>query len=342
MQSKNITIQDVAERAGVSISTVSRVINQNYPVKESTREKVDSAIKELNFTPNLLARSLIQNKTFTIGIIIPSIENLFYSTIVKGIEAYSKEKNYTLLMSSTDGNADEEKRITETLLKRKVDGLICVNPRKENIITGFFEKITEQIPLILVNGYHQGIQCHFVMNDQATGTLEALRYLIESGHRTLGFIRGINSYSYDMKENLFKELLSQNHLPIPSMNILKVPDGNSIDTTRQSMSLVEQRFSLENPPTAFFACNDAMAVGALNAAKKLGISVPDEFSIIGFDNTLLSQITEPPLSTVDQNMMKLGILAAKQLWKLMNDMPLDYSKIILNTQLIIRESTQKK
>jgi LacI family transcriptional regulator len=162
---KRATISDVAKLAGVSMTTVSRVLNKNYPVKEATRIKVEKAIGELEFKPNLLARGLIHNKTQTIGILTPSIENLFFSEVVKGIDSVMKERGYTTFLCNTEGDPKQEQRMIDNLKDRSVDGIITINPRTKNIKSGYYQTLSKQIPVIIINGYNRGIQCNYVLND---------------------------------------------------------------------------------------------------------------------------------------------------------------------------------
>ncbi|MCT4596641.1 MAG: LacI family transcriptional regulator [Vallitalea sp.] len=338
---KRATISDVAKLAGVSMTTVSRVLNKNYPVKEATRIKVEKAIGELEFKPNLLARGLIHNKTQTIGILTPSIENLFFSEVVKGIDSVMKERGYTTFLCNTEGDPKQEQRMIDNLKDRSVDGIITINPRTKNIKSGYYQTLSKQIPVIIINGYNRGIQCNYVLNDGEVGTLEALKYLYELGHREIAFLRGQFSYSYDVKESMYKQFCKDNHLEFEEENIIVVEDGNGPQTVEQSKALVEKILRENKRFTCLFACNDWMAVGALNAAKSLNISVPDEFSIIGFDNTIISQITEPRLTTVDQNMTGLGQISGKRICELIEDKSSGNKKIVIETKLVKRESVAK-
>jgi LacI family transcriptional regulator len=340
-QKKRSTISDVARLVGVSITTVSRVMNRNYPVREETREKVEKAIEELGFKPNLLARGLIHNKTQTIGIITPSIENLFFSEVVKGIDSVIKEKGYTTFLSNTEGNAEQERLMIENMKDRSVDGIICINPRTKNIKSGYYESVSKQIPLVIINGYNKGIHCNYVLNDGEVGTYEALKYLYELGHREIAFLRGQYSYSYDVKENVYRQFCDEYRLDYKEENILVVEDGNGLETVEQSKALVEKVIEKNRRFSCLFACNDWMAVGALNAAKALNISVPENFSIIGFDNTIISHITEPRLTTVDQNMTRLGQISGNRIFEMIQDKDMEIKKIIIETKLIKRESSKE-
>ncbi|QEN05476.1 LacI family transcriptional regulator [Thiospirochaeta perfilievii] len=332
---KKATIQDVAKRSGVSITTVSRVINKNYPVKESTRIKVEKAIEYLNFKPNLLAKGLIQNYTKTIGILTPSIENLFFSEVIKGIDSVIRPLGYTTFLCHTEGCDKSEIEMLNSLIDRQVDGIIMIDPRKENILSGKLEKISSTTPLVLINGYSDGIKCNYVINDAVSGVNEALNYLFNNNCRDIALLRGGKSYSYDIKEVVYNNFISDKNL---NKRVLKIDDGNDLNAVNSSKQLVLEALKSNNKPRAILCCNDWMAIGALNAAKDAGVPVPDKLRIIGFDNTIISQISSPALSTVDQQMTKLGQLAAQRIYRIMSNEDNENQKIYLETKLVLRES----
>lgn len=320
------------------MTTVSRVMNNNYPVKKETRERVEAAIETLSFRPNLLAKGLIQNCTKTLGILTPSIENLFFSEVVKGIDMTLKTWGYTTFLCNTEGDPKNEKEMTESLLNRSVDGLILIDPRTEHIKNGYYEKLSHRVPLVIINGYATGIQCNYVINDAEAGTLSALKHFYQQGHRQIALLRGRKSYSYDIKENIYRQFMAEHSLVVDTGSIIMIETGNGLQTVEEAKTEVEKRLKQANPPTAILACNDWMAVGALSGSKNQGLKIPQDISIIGFDNTILSQITEPKLSTVDQKMTQLGQLAASRILELIEQGDKENKKIMLETNLIIRES----
>lgn len=331
-----VTIQDVAQKAGVSITTVSRVLNNNYPVKEETRKKVEAVIHDLNFVPNSLARGLIKNKTNTIGVLVPSITNLFFPNVINGIEHYMEEKGYTFILCDTRERNSELLQL-KTLTERKVDGIISIDPSTKLIKSGVYEELSKEVPLVIVNGYNENIRCNFVINNQQMGTVEALEYLISLGHKKIAFLRGKKSYSYDLKEEIYYKVLKENNIRLNKDYIIVIDSGNSIETVDMSMRIVESRLKNNNKPTAIFACNDWMAAGALNACQKLNIDVPKDISIIGYDNTIICELSEPKLTSVDQNMYRLGKSAGQLLYENIEDRVVN-KKVVLDTNLIKRES----
>lgn len=333
---KRATIQDVADLAKVSITTVSRVINDNYPVSIKTKAKVNKAIQELGFRPNLLARSLTQDTTQTIGILVPSIENLFFSEVIKGIDTYTNSKKYRTFLCNTEGKKEKEKEMVDALLSRNVDGIIVIDPRTKNIKTGYYEEISSKLPLVLVNGYNDGMDCNYVLNDELIGTTKALEYFIEQKKREIYFIRGKKSHSYDIKERIFREFMTQHQLPCEEKNIITVEGGNGSEVVWQVKEAIKKRIHQKTQIEGILCCNDLMAIGALHGVLAENKKVPEDISIIGFDNTVVSQITDPPLSTVDHNMKQLGETAARRIFELMEHKGADSSKISVGTKLVVR------
>ena len=329
-----ITIQDVAEKANISVATVSRVMNGNYPVKAETRETVLKVIKELNYIPNMQARELTKQKSTTIGVVVPSINNMFFTELVYGIENELKTNSLSIILACTNGDSDEEQKCVNNLISRNVSGIIVAGPGTENIKAKFYDNISHKIPLVFINSEYMDSNISYVSNDEASGAKIALNYLLDNNHKDILFVRGKDSYSYDIKEKIYKEIMAKN---FDSSKIINIGNGNTSDTVDNTMNIFLDILN-NSSSTAVFACNDLMAVGVLNACKKLGIKVPNEISIIGYDNIPLSKFVEPKLTTMDQNMFFLGANAAQLLVEKI-DCDNKFSKrIILNNSLVERET----
>ncbi|HHX62967.1 MAG TPA: LacI family transcriptional regulator [Epulopiscium sp.] len=343
------TIGDVAKEAGVSIATVSRVINGNYPVKESTRQKVQKVIDEMQFEPNVLARGLINRKSDTIGVIVPSITNLFFPSVVKAIEKTLRSEGYHIYLCDTDADPAKELSYMRSLASRQVDGIIIIDPTIDNMKNGYFEEMNKKLPLVSINGYSNNIDCNFVLNDEEMGTTQAMHYLFSLGHQNIAFMRGKNSYSYDIKEKIYTQMMEEHNLQA-NINIINIGEGNTEHTVNEAMTKAEQFFMQESNTTAIFTCNDIMALGAINACRRIGKLIPDEVSVIGFDNIELSVLIEPKLTTVDQNMHELGTVAAKMLLDILEEKTRiktdivthpETRKVVVTSTLIERDSCQK-
>lgn len=332
-----VTIVDVAKKANVSVATVSRIVNGNYPVKEETKKKVLKIIEELNYKPNTQARDLIKKQSSTIGVVVPSINNMFFTGVVNGIESYFENSKYSIFLCIT--NHDKEKEIDRIneLLSRNVAGIIIVDPSLENSKSRFFNDISKNNPIVFVNGYNNSPYISSVCNDEEIGGKIVMDYLIENNHRDILFIRGDNSYSYDIKEKVYREVMTG----INNMRedyIINIGQGNCLETVNRSIEEGIRVLSSNNKISAVFACNDLMAIGAMNACNRINKRIPKEISIIGYDNTELSQMVKPNLSTVDQNMFLLGENASMLLSEKIENKNKYSKKIILNNKLIIRET----
>ncbi|WP_294374687.1 LacI family DNA-binding transcriptional regulator [uncultured Clostridium sp.] len=331
-----ITIQDVAKKANVSVATVSRVMNGNYPVKSETRETVLKVINELNYIPNMQARELTKQKSTTIGVVVPSITNMFFTELVNGIETELKSNSLSIILACTNGDYEEEQKCVNNLISRNVSGIIIADPDTESINNKFYDTIAHKLPIVFINSEHTNSNISYVSNDEASGAKTALEYLLNKGHKNIIFVRGKDSYSYDIKEKVYIELMN-NQKTFDSSKIINIGNGNTIDTVDNTMNIFLN--ILKKPSfTAVFACNDLMAVGVLNACKKLGIQVPNQISIIGYDNIPLSKFVEPKLTTMDQNMFFLGANAAQLLIEKINCDNKFSKRIILNNTLIERET----
>lgn len=331
-----ITIQDVAKKANVSVATVSRVMNGNYPVKSETRETVLKVINELNYIPNMQARELTKQKSTTIGVVVPSITNMFFTELVNGIETELKSNSLSIILACTNGNYEEEQKCVNNLISRNVSGIIIADPDTESINNKFYDTIAHKLPIVFINSEHTNSNISYVSNDEASGAKTALEYLLNKGHKNIIFVRGKDSYSYDIKEKVYIELMN-NQKTFDCSKIINIGNGNTIDTVDNTMNIFLN--ILKKPSfTAVFACNDLMAVGVLNACKKLEIQVPNQISIIGYDNIPLSKFVEPKLTTMDQNMFFLGANAAQLLIEKINCDNKFSKRIILNNTLIERET----
>ncbi len=335
-----VTIRDVAEKAGVSVATVSRVINNNYPVKHETREKIEKAIEELGYVPNEIARSLVLKSTSSVGIVVPGITNLFFPTIVEQINRILVSKGFTMSLYSTEGDPKMEKVVIESIFSRNMDGVIAIDPSIENLENDYFSELCKKIPTIIINGSTNKYNCNFVSYDEEVGTKEAFQYLLKLGHREISFVRGDRSLSYDLKEKLYRQFVRDNNLKYE--NIISVGDGNSLQVVEKTEEIFEKLLASKNMGTAIFACNDLMAVGIINACNKLKIRIPEDISVIGFDNTLLSNITHPKITTVDLKMNEIGEIAALELIHMIKEKSTKIRKNVYDTKLVIRESCRKR
>ena len=192
-QKRKATIVDVAKQAGVSVATVSRVVNANYPVKEETRKKVQAAIDALDYVPNVQARELNTQRSSTIGVVVPSLYNMFFAQVIDGIEDAIRQDDYSLLLNCAQNDPQQEMRCITALVARNVSGLIVISPNTAHIKESFYQQLVRRTPLVFINAYHYIEGVSYVGNDEALGTQEALRHLQNLGHERILFVRGEKS-----------------------------------------------------------------------------------------------------------------------------------------------------
>lgn len=333
-------IKDVAKEAGVSVSTVSRVINNNYPVSKETREKVEFAIKKLNFEPNYLAKSLSENKSYVIGVLVPSINNLFFTEIVSELEKRLIENKYMIYLLSTNDRWEQEKIYLNNMLKRQVDGLILINSSAhKDIHFDFLNKISPRIPMIMVNGRSSKVNSSKIISNQEHGAKLALEYLYNTVGSNISIFSGENSFSYEIKEKVFKDFFFDKDIPIKEDSILRVPTGNTLQTIDYSRDIFLKSYKKFPHIKGIFTFNDLIALGILQGCQILNINVPKDISIISHDNTILSSIASVKLSTVDLKLKKIGYETYKLIYKLVNAERITYETIKIDTELILRDST---
>ncbi|RPI33877.1 MAG: LacI family transcriptional regulator [Chloroflexota bacterium] len=329
------TIREVAQRAGVSYATVSHVINNTRFVMPDTRDRVLAAMTELNYRPNALARSLRQGKTNTIGLILPDSANPYFAEISRCIEDEAFRLGYSVILCNTERDTKREQFYVDVLSKKQVDGIIFVAAGDQVDSLNFL--LGEDIPVVLIDRDLPNIQIDAVLTDNQRGGYLATRHLIELGHKSIACIAG-PSYITPSSERIvgYRMALEENGLAYDENLVLQG------DYHPDSGLQIAKNFLNRKPrPTAIFALNDLMALGALRAAAELRFSVPDEIAIVGFDDIEFACYTNPPLTTIAQPKKETGIQAANMLAGRISDPKRSPRRIVLQPELIVRGSTCK-
>lgn len=311
MDKNKVNIVDVAKKAGVSIATVSRVLNGSDLVKDDTREKVQKVIDYLQYIPHAVAREIQSRNFMTIGVVVPSVYNMFFAEVLDGIEDYLRNNSYFLMLNCAKNNSELEVKAIRTMIERKVSGIIVLSPNTQEVDSDFYKEVIQDTPIVFVNAYNYVQGASYVGNDEELGTQEAIRYLFSLGHKKILFVRGVNSDSYEIKEDAFREIMKSENLDAKSY-VVTIEGGNSMETAELSIDALLEILP-KTDATAIFCCNDLMAVGALNACKLLEKNVPGDISVMGYDNTSIANIVTPKITSVDQNMFQLGRNAAQML-----------------------------
>ncbi|MDC7222494.1 MAG: LacI family DNA-binding transcriptional regulator [Spirochaetales bacterium] len=338
-----VTIGDVAREAGVSTATVSRVIN-NQAVREVTRAKVLDAMEALNWEPNPAARALMTGKGNTVGVVIPSLTNPYFSEIVESMESCLTGAGYLSFLVSVGGDRSEEKerQAVETLVRRRVDGIVVVDGTYENNHNGFFTHTAESLPLVVINGFPGLEGVDLVMTDQARGMVQVLDYLYGLGHGRIAFLRAEEEASADVKLEAFWDWHRSKALAVdPELTVSFAGVNRSRISGETEEAVCRWISSLERRPTALFACNELMALGALRGLEKAGLAVPRDISLVGHDNTPYAALVKPALTTVEMNMAELGAAAARRMVERLEGGEQAPRRILFSPELIVRESTAR-
>ncbi|WP_242698184.1 LacI family DNA-binding transcriptional regulator [Bacillus sp. SD088] len=293
-----ITIYDVAEEAGVSIATVSKVINNTGRIGKVTREKVLQAMEKLNYQPSFVASALTGKKTETIGLLVPDISNPFFSEIARTIEDRAHERGKSVIMCSTNYNEKKEKKYIELLQRKQVDGIIVTSGFQNRTLVQQMQQ--NGTPLALLAQDDPILNVSVVSVDDFKGGYMAASFLFENGHTNIGII-GEKVQSSKMRVYGCLEALEMEGIQVEKKNVINTTA--SIENGRKG---ILQLLDCDNPPTAVFAVNDLIAIGAIKGAREVGVLVPEDLSIIGFDNTILATTTVPELTTIAQPMRDMG------------------------------------
>lgn len=325
------TIKEVAEKADVSVTTISRVINENLKVRQVTRDKVNRVIKELGYVPNAMARGLTLGKTSTIGFILPEIADGFFSQVIKGADEMAVKNDFHLLVSTFHSHRSDEELSFRLMSERRVDGLILMDP---TLSDDFFTEFQwNSFPVIVLCKKIKYINCNYIVIDDFQGAYQAVIHLIRHGYKRIAIIRG-PSDNYDASQRLagYKSAIKDYNIRLNSEYIV---DGNF--RWEGGESAMHTLLDLAQPPDAVFAANDPMAIGAMEAVKKRNLVVPKDMAIVGFDDIELSRLVTSPLTTVHLPMYELGAMAVKNVIRILKGEDVRRGNI-LKTRLVVRKS----
>jgi LacI family transcriptional regulator len=325
-----ITIRDIAKLSGVSYSTVSRALSGVDKVKDSTRDKVLEAAEQLGYVVNRQARSLAGGNTHIIGLLVHGLDNDYFGQLLKGIDEELGRANFEIMLFTTHRHKDKEISLVTRLMRGLTDGLLIVLPEG---LESYLETLqAENIPYVLVDTPNSDGEGTTVSSTNTQGAYDATRYLLELGHRQIGFITG--SLNLQVAVNRFdgyRRALEEYQVPF---DIGLVREGNFLQHRGREAAL--DLLGRKVRPTAIFASNDASAFGVMEAAEALNISVPYELSVIGFDDLPISEYAKPKLTTVRQPIKKMGEVAAKLLLEQLRGQAT--TSVELPTELVIRSS----
>lgn len=329
------TIYDVAREAGVSIAAVSQVMNGKGKISEERRAEIMKVMEKLNYQPSVIASALIGKKTYTLGLLVPDISNPFFAEIARAVEDQGHNLGYSLVICSTDNKDERVERYLSLLQQKSVDGIIIgTGMDNKDMFTPLVER---SIPVVMIAREMPDFAVHTVVVDDFVGGTLAAKHLLELGHTRMAILAE-HAKVTSSRERVkgFVSTLAEGDVQLPEARVrhcsYTVEDGK-----REAIALLEKPAS--ERPTAVFCCNDMLAIGALQAAKQLKLRVPEDISVIGFDNTILASVTDPPLTTIAQPIEPMGKQVVDLLISELKKKSSAKQRVVMRPELIIRQST---
>jgi len=326
-------MKDVARLAGVSTSTVSHVINNNRFVSEQVRDRVEQAIRELNYAPSALARSLKIKQTRTIGMLLTASSNPFYSEVVRGVENSCYERGYSLILCNTEGDEERMNRSLETLMQKRVDGLLMMCTETHLPSADILNRYPS-VPMVMMDWAPFEGRGDIIQDNALLGGELATQYLIDRGYTRIACIAGpLDKTPARLRLDGFHQAMAASGLAVPPGYVV---DGDF--EFQGGFNAMNQLLVLAPPPQAVFTSNDAMAVGVYHALYQAGLRVPQDMAVMGYDNIELARYLTPPLSTIHQPKDELGELAIDTLIHRMSDPDASQQTLVLTPELVERGS----
>ncbi|QSE96236.1 LacI family DNA-binding transcriptional regulator [Fulvivirga lutea] len=343
MRSVQVTIKDIARELGISPSTVSRALKDHPDISIETKKAVTELAEKLNYTPNSIALSLRQQKTNTIGVIIPEIIHFFFSTVISGIEDIAYDAGYSVIVSQSNESYDREVMDSKALFNNRVDGMLISLSRETTQFDHLKSLFDRGVPMVFFDRVTDAINCSKVVVDDFGGSFEATEHLINQGYKRIAHLSGPKSLTIsEVRLEGYKAALAKHNIPYDEKLVMR---DKASEDEQSAKKLTEQLLSGPNPPDSLFAINDIAALGAMMAAKEKGLKIPKDFGIVGFSNWRFTSLTEPPMTTVNQPGFEMGQEAARLLIKQIeakNDEVIEPETVELKTNLVIRGSSVPK
>ncbi|MHA8262786.1 catabolite control protein A [Lactobacillaceae bacterium Melli_B3] len=333
MEKQTVTIYDVAREAHVSMATVSRVVNGNSNVRKNTRDKVLSVIASLNYHPNAVARGLASKKTTTVGVIIPDVSNVYFSELARGIDDIAAMYNYNIILANSDGNVDKEAKVFNTLMTKQVDGIVFMGKDVTPSLRQSFQNA--KLPLVLAGTISQDQVEPSVNIDYRAAIKEAVDKLVDSNCDEIGLVCGSLKYAinHDYRLGGYQQGLRDHQIAFDAGRVFQTNEsyqaGYDLATRLTKAGL-----------KAVIVSDDELAAGVLNGMTDAGISVPNDFQIITGNNTKLTKMVRPQLSSIVQPLYDIGAVAMRLLTKLMDKDQVDQKNVVLPHHILQRDSTK--
>ena len=336
----SIRMKDIARDLGVSVITISKVLRNHPDVGDETRERVLARVKELDYSPNLAARSLVTGRTYLVGLVVPDLLHPFFAEIAKSLSEVLRASGYYLIISSSDEDSDLEEQEINQLLARRLDALIIASCR--STVELFFRIEKQNTPYVLIDRILPGLSANFVgVDDEAVGML-ATKHLIDIGCKRIAHVRGPGTSPGIRRVEGYKRALTQNGFKLSDDYIITEPKGD-VETRQRGAEAMRQLLSLKPRPDGIFCFNDPLAMGAMSYALDQGLRIPEDVAVIGCGNLHYDDALSVPLSSINQHSRRIGETAARIALGILNSkIPPKPESVILQPELIVRRSTQRR
>jgi LacI family transcriptional regulator len=345
MKYNQVTIKDIARELGISPSTVSRALKDHPDISPETKKAVNELAEKLNYQPNIVALSLRQSKTNTIGVIIPELVHIFFSTVISGIEDVAYSAGYNVIITQSNESLQREKTDIKALFNSRVDGMLISLSRETSSFEHIDSILAKGVPMVFFDRVYDNSQCSRIIVDDLSGSKEATQHLIDQGYTKIAHLEGPPNLGIT-KQRLegYMQALKESNIPVNNDYIAACPQG----TIEEGKAATEKLLALKQRPDAIFATNDPAAMGAMQAIKEAGLKIPQDVAVVGFSNWFVSALLEPPLTSVDQPGFEMGQEAAKLLIRHIelktknHEVDIPSETKVLKTRLIVRDSSLKK
>ena len=335
-----VSIFDVAKEAGVSKSTVSRVVNREGYVREETRKAVEDAIQRLGYSPSYFAKGIRTGKTNTIAMMVPEYSNIFYTEMFRGVEDIALKYGYMVLMCNTERHSTSEIEYTKELLKRNIDGIIYNTYHKDDNVSAYLREISDTLPVVFMNKIFDASEnVSYVCTDGFSSTRKAVHYLFNQGRRKIGYVK--NSEDISVIEDRYQgylQGLQDCGLTPEEKWVYQLRRENEPDYIRLGGDAARYYISLSDRPDSILTATDMIGIGCIKEFNAAKISIPKDISIVGYDNISLGNLIEPALTTISQPIRKLGQTAAEIIFAKINGEKIN-DKVVFEGALIVRQST---
>lgn len=335
MKSSQITIKDIAKALGISPSTVSRALKDHPDISSKTRKAVKELAEQMNYEPNAIALSLRNKSSKTIGVIIPEIAHYFFSSVISGIEEIATEEGFTVIICQSNEDYEKERNIVHTLMSKRVDGILISISKTTTKYDHFQELQKSNIPIVFYDRVLNLPKSDRVIVDDYTGAYKAVEHLIRMGCRRIAHLATSQELQIGRnRKNGYIQALKDNQIEIDEEIILRC------DTDKHAKKCIPYLLSLQKKVDGIFAVNDLTAITAMSIIKRSGYNIPDDIAIVGFSNSLYSSMTDPPLTTIEQQGFEVGHRATRMLFDRIKDEEIFDTRVEqIKTDLIVRGSS---